>query len=364
LGNNVYSVQPSSKAITTDFVTCTLTAIQNGNDKFLAAQSVSQTLKLFRQASKITLTTPNAVTDGGGYLIAGAYSTTSPIFGSNVVVRITQLTPTICTTESTMYMGNQTTRTTVRSRANGTCSLQFDYPGDNNLLPTTTTWTITVTGSTSPAPGSNTAQSITFPTIADREFGAGYYLNATASSKLPVTYKSLTPNVCSILAATAGPAVQYVTPVLGDVLTCSVEASQPGDDRYAAAAPVVRSFLFKKAPMVINNYFTATSLKSSALAAITSTSYVSNSTYNFISSILYASGNNSGLSSFGHLLVATSQTPLACSVTGNAIQDRGSLYTWAAVKTLTTGTCTIRWSFAGTDTRAAIYKDMTFTISK
>jgi hypothetical protein len=263
-----------------------------------------------------------------------------------------------------MYMSNQTTRTTVRSRANGTCSFKFDFPGDSNLLPSTTTWTTTVTGSTSPAPGSNTAQTITFPAIADREFGAGYYLNATSTSKLTITYKSLTPNVCAILAPTAGPAVQYVPPVLGDNLTCTVEASQAGDDRYAPAAPVVRSFLFKKAPMVITNYFTSTSLRTAPLQSITAPVYVSNTTYNFVSSILYASGNNSGLLSFGHLLDVISQTPAVCSVTGNAIQDRGSLYTWATVKTLTSGTCTIRWSFAGTDTRAAISKDMTFAITK
>ncbi|MFM8620968.1 MAG: hypothetical protein ACKOCL_02975, partial [Candidatus Nanopelagicaceae bacterium] len=254
--------------------------------------------------------------------------------------------------------------TTVRSRANGVCSIKFDFPGDRKLLPTTTPWTTNVTGSTSPAPGSNTPQTINFPVIADREFGAGYYLNATSTSKLTITYKSLTPNVCAILAPTAGPAVQYVTPVLGDNLTCTVEASQAGDDRYAPAAPVVRSFLFKKAPMVISNYFTSTTVRTSPLLPVTATTYLSNSTYNFITSILYASGNNSGLLSFGHLLTATSQTPTVCTVTGNAIQDRGSLYTWASVKTLTAGTCTIRWSFAGTDTRAAISKDMTFTITK
>ena len=174
----------------------------------------------------------------------------------------------------------------------------------------------------------------------------------------------MTPAVCYILYPTNGPAVQYVTPVTGDNLTCSVEASQAGDDRYAAATPVVRTFLFKKSPMVITPYFTATNTKSSALSPLTSTTYVSNTTYNFVSSLLYASGNNSGLASLGHLLTAISSTPAVCTVTNVAIQDRGSLFTWASVKMLGAGTCTVRWAFAGTDTRAATYRDMTVLVTK
>ena len=277
-------------------------------------------MKISRQESVIRLTTPTSVNDGGVYVTAAPSSVASPVFGSQVVVRMTALTPTICTIENTMYMSNQTTRTTVRSRANGTCSIKFDFPGDNNLLASTYTWTTTVTGSTSPAPGSNTAQTITFPVIPDREFGSGYILNATASSKLTVSYKSLTPNVCYILYPTAGTAVQYVSPVLGDNLTCTIEASQSGDDRYAAAPSVSRSFLFKKAPMVITPYVTATSSYTSPLNSITSVSYLSNTTYNFVSSLLYTSGNNSGLASIGHLLSAVSSTPAVCTVTADIVR--------------------------------------------
>ena len=366
LGNNVYSVQAAARQIITDVTICTITAMQAGNATYDAAPSVSQNLKLIRESSKIQITAPSAVTDSGVLVIAQPLSNSTPPYGSSVVVRIASLTTNVCTTESLNYPGNGTTRVTVRAKANGTCSVKFDFPGDDYLMSSTYTWTTTVTNVVSPLPGSNTAQSITFPAIPDREYGPGYWLNATASSKLAVAYKSLTPDVCVILYPTGGISVQSLPGAkLPDKAICTVEASQAGDDRYAAAAPVTRSFAWRFAPMYITPYYANSSARNSGLYSTTAVNYAANSTYNFVSSLLFVSGNNSGLLSIGHLLRAESVTPTVCTVLQVATQDRtGGIFTWASVKMLQKSTCTIRWSFDGSQDRLATSRDMSVLVSR
>ena len=58
---------------------------------------------------------------------------------------------------------------------------------------------------------------------------------ATATSGLPVSYRSLTPSTCSV----SGTTVTQLAPG-----TCTVEASQPGDEIFAAAEPVTRNVSF------------------------------------------------------------------------------------------------------------------------
>ena len=207
------------------------------------------------------------------------------------------------------------------------------------------------------------AQSINFPQIPTIDYGAAYQLNATASSGLQVTYKSLTPAVCYILYPAAGPAVQYVSPV-GTSSVCNIEASQAGDAKYAAAPVVTRMFMFRKAPMVLTPYYIDT-VNSTVLRGVGTVSYASGTTYNFISTLLYLSGNNSGLLSIGGDVSAESVTPTVCTVEKYAVQDRtGGLVTWASVKMLAKSTCTVRWTYAGTAQRASTTRDMTLNVSK
>ena len=80
-------------------------------------------------------------------------------------------------------------------------------------------------------------------------------------------------------------------------------------------------------------------------------------------STLYANGQNSGLSSFGHLLSVSSSTPATCSVGTVVAQDNtGGIFTQARISTLASGNCSILWSFAGTADRAATSTTMNFTI--
>jgi hypothetical protein len=177
----------------------------------------------------------------------------------------------------------------------------------------------------------------------------------------------LTPTVCYIITQlAAGPAIQTVTPKpAGDNLTCTVEASQAGDDRYAAAPPVTQSFVWSKAAMYITPYWAPSKVRNVRLQPITATSYVSNSTYFFTSSLLFTSGQNSGLLSIGHIMSAVSTTPDICSVQTVEADDRtGGIFTRATVRMIKVGTCSITWGFAGTDSRSAATRVMSVVVSR
>lgn len=85
------------------------------------------------------------------------------------------------------------------------------------------------------------AQTITFPAVADTRVDRGpVALGATASSGLAVTYASLSPLVCQIQGAAVS---------LSAVGTCTVEATQEGNDAFLAAAPVRQSFEVTAVPV-------------------------------------------------------------------------------------------------------------------
>jgi hypothetical protein len=228
----------------------------------------------------------------------------------------------------------------------------IEFAGFDYWLPSNKLFTTTISGITAPAPGTNTPQSINFPTIDNRVYGGGYYLNAQASSGLPITYTSLTPTVCVILYPTAGPAVQSQPNVTGDGVNCTVQASQPGDDRYAPAQSVSRSFTYGRAPMKI----TITNPVTSRVGA---------GPHQLIASTLFVDmTGNSGLLSIGHLLTVVSNTPAVCSVNSASILDKtGGLFTQAFIKGITNGTCQTTWRFEGTGTRAPASTVHSFTLT-
>ena len=228
--------------------------------------------------------------------------------------------------------------------------------------------TATATASPSPSPTATKPgkkrQTLTFPALANREFGAAAPLLASSTSGLAVTYKSLTPKVCYVLYPSSGAAVQTVTPTPTGDLTCIIEASQPGNADYDPADTITRSFKWLRAPMYITPYAANSDKRNSVLSLPNAPTYAVGQTYNFVTSLLYLSGQNSGLASIGHLLKAESLTPTVCTVLQVAIQDRGSLFTWASIKMLQKSTCTIRWSFDGTATRDAASRDMSVLVTK
>jgi hypothetical protein len=76
------------------------------------------------------------------------------------------------------------------------------------------------------------AQTITFNTIPNQVQGSALALTATANSGLTVSYTSSTLSVCTVSGSTA----TFVNPG-----TCTIVASQNGNNVYAAATPVSQS---------------------------------------------------------------------------------------------------------------------------
>jgi hypothetical protein len=86
------------------------------------------------------------------------------------------------------------------------------------------------------------AQAITFNAPADKTYGdAPFTVAATASSGLPVSFESLTPEIIRIIG-------DEVTIVGTGIAT--IRASQPGDDVYPAASDVEQSFNVAKAQLI------------------------------------------------------------------------------------------------------------------
>jgi hypothetical protein len=367
LGGNRFSIQPLYPLTGADNVVCVLIANQSGNDKYAAAPAVSQTLTFIKQATKIVYKTSSpTVTEIGTFIYLGPQTTVGLVYGSTTPIAVTSLTPSVCTAgDYGIYDSEQGPRATVRAKANGTCSIKMDYPGNGSQLASTATWASTVSGLTAPGVGSNAPQTITFPAIPDRDYGFSWKLQATSTSKLPVKYTSLTPTVCQIIEMLAdGPSVQSSYPLVNaDSSVCTIQASQVGDDRYAAAVIVQQSFKYKRASMVITPYATASSLRNSALTPVTSKIYSAKSTYYFASSLLFTSGANSGLLSIGNPMRAASSTPAVCSVASVvSLDNTGGIFQLATVSTLTSGTCNVVWTFDGSSDRAATSTNMSFIV--
>jgi len=95
---------------------------------------------------------------------------------------------------------------------------------------------------------------------------------------------------------------------------------------------------------------------------VTGASSLNRSTlYNFFETVLHVeSWRNWGLTSLGHLLTVVSNTPTVCKVVSNELADlTGGIKNKTVLQGLSNGTCSITWSFSGTDTRAATSKTWT-----
>ena len=77
------------------------------------------------------------------------------------------------------------------------------------------------------------SQSITFPVIPQQIVGTSLTLSATASSGLAVGFATTTPSVCSVSGTTANFLASGI---------CTIQATQPGDAAYTAAAMVSQNF--------------------------------------------------------------------------------------------------------------------------
>lgn len=230
-------------------------------------------------------------------------------------------------------------RITVRAKSNGNCIVRADFAGDATFKPSNGIWSIMISGLNAPTAGANATQTITFPALSNQEVGPAQTLRATTNSGLPITYTSLTPNTCYIITGASNASVQTVTNrPAAPSWDCTVRASQPGDNRFAAATPVDQSFKWTPSAMLI------TVSGSSNLRG--------RGTHTVTASLNFADIYKRVTTGLGHLLAATSLTPNTCSVSGNAAWSRsGGILTRTSLRGIANGECQIRYEFAGTPDR-------------
>ncbi|MFN8985745.1 MAG: hypothetical protein ACK5VR_05480, partial [Burkholderiales bacterium] len=131
-------------------------------------------------------------------------------------------------------------------------------------------WRITCQGAGGPAVSSFShqvvpppqAQSITFGALSARTIGAPpVFLTASASSGLPITYTSNSPDVCTV----SGTSVTLVA-----TGTCSITASQAGNATYAAAQSITQTFTVSQTCPTISNFaWTPTTVVEGSLSTLT-----------------------------------------------------------------------------------------------
>jgi hypothetical protein len=108
----------------------------------------------------------------------------------------------------------------------GTCTIQATQAGNTSYAaatPVNQSFQVT-----------QASQMITFGALANLQLGTPpFIVSATASSGLPVSFASTTPSVCTVSGTTV---------TLVSTGTCTIQATQAGNNNYAAAIPVNQSF--------------------------------------------------------------------------------------------------------------------------
>ena len=218
--------------------TCTVNANQSGNSSYLPAAQVQQSFSASApgkssQTITFTSTAPGSATVGGPtYAVSASASS-----GLAVAFTAAASSAGVCTVSGS----------TVSFVGAGTCTVNANQAGN---------------GSYNPAPQvqqsfavAKVAQTISFTSTAPGGAvvgGPAYNVSATATSGLAVAF-SIAPasaGVCTV----SGSMVSFVA---GG--TCTVNADQPGNGNYAAAAQKQQSFTVAKATQTIT--FTSTAPK-------------------------------------------------------------------------------------------------------
>ena len=192
--------------------TCTLTATQDGNDDWAPATPVSRELGIERAIQRIAFAPLDETTFGAEPIALAARATSG-------------LPVTIGVDGPCLIMDGR-----LRATGAGTCTLTATQPGDDDWAPADP-----VTRELAIEPAD---QTITFDPIDDAVYRSGpIEISATASSGLPVSVQAEGPCV-------VGPTGALVLTSAG---TCSVTASQAGDDDWAPAEPVTRELTIERA---------------------------------------------------------------------------------------------------------------------
>jgi uncharacterized delta-60 repeat protein/uncharacterized repeat protein (TIGR01451 family) len=140
-------------------------------------------------------------------------------------------------------LGDFTAEAVFTISPNGTCTLNACRSGTTGLK--------VVTAQVGTIAGTATLdvrvrQTISFPTISRKTMlESPVLVTATASSGLPVTFTTTTPDVC-VAGGENGSSITLIGPG-----TCTVRADQAGDDTWAPAVPVSRNFAVRQVAQTI-----------------------------------------------------------------------------------------------------------------
>ncbi|MGO4598320.1 Ig-like domain repeat protein [Terrabacter sp. 2RAF25] len=237
-GGSAISCSGGSQTLSSGVATCvttfgstgtrSITAVYAGSAPFAASTSSALSQVVNQQTQTITFTSsaPTSETVGGPTYAVAASAT------SSLPVTFTSGTSAVCSVNGS----------TVTFVGSGTCTVLADQAGNAAYAPATqATQSFTV---------AKASQAITItsaaPTNATR--GGTYTVAATATSGLAVTFSSATSSVCTV----SGSTVTFV-----GAGTCTIQADQPGNGTYAAAAQKLQSFQVVKAAQSITITSTA-----------------------------------------------------------------------------------------------------------
>ncbi|MCZ4498105.1 MAG: putative internalin [Marmoricola sp.] len=192
--------------------------------------AASRTFSISRTAQSITFNAPGSATYGAGDSSLGATAS------SGLPVSYTSTTTSVCT----IVLGQ------LHVVSAGTCTIAADQAGNAGYTPAPQVVRSFTIG--------KATQSVFFVQPVNTVFeGADVPLSAAASSSLPVSFTSLTPATCSVVAGKAHPT---------GAGTCTIAVDQAGNGNVLAAARQTRSLSVAKAPI------TVTASSTSSLASL------------------------------------------------------------------------------------------------
>ena len=192
---------------------CGIYAAQPGNADYSAATSVARNLEVL--GTQQTITFP-AISPQQAQTTVTLTASAS----SGLPVTFASTTPALCTVSGNM----------ASLLAPGYCGIEATQAGNSTYAPATAGRNIEI---------EKASQTITFPAMTPQPVNTTYALPATASSGLPITYATTTPAICTISGGSA---------ILNAVGYCGIQASQPGNSIYNAAASVGRNLKVVSTP--------------------------------------------------------------------------------------------------------------------
>lgn len=218
-------------------------ANQVGTADYSAAPQVQQTIVVNQAAQTISFV---PLTQPFHYIVTGATLTIQAAGGGSdsAIVFTVDHSSTMTGSFSASTVSGATSTSTLtlgagQSPTSGTIVVDANQPGNANYLDSAQTqFVVTVLA---PLP----TQAITFPLPQTQVGGTTLTLTATATSGFPVTYTSSTTSACTVNGSVA----TFVK--VTSATTCTITASQSGDNLYfAAAVPVAVSFTVNPAGQV------------------------------------------------------------------------------------------------------------------